>query len=326
MRGCVRPSFARLAPVGACALVCLLLAQCAGNVDSRYGVSSSARLVEPGEPVPKGGGVYRVGNPYMVGGRVYVPQDDPNYSAVGIASWYGEDFHGRATANGEIFDANSISAAHPTLPLPSYVRVTNLGNGRSLVVRVNDRGPYARNRIIDVSRRAAHLLSFTDRGTAWVRVEYIGRAPIEGSDDRMLEATLRENGPAPAPPDVKLAATPVVSAAAAAPPAAASTRLPAPRRTTRQRPPPRSAPAMSYADPPAAGASAPPSSSTAAAFIDLASSPRAFVSILRNRGLAMSLYFAPRILRDNDAVEPEAGLRKAVACDGAGRCWVAAAR
>ena len=171
------------------------LAHCArSKVDARYGVSPSARLVEPGEPVPKGGGVYRVGSPYVVGGRVYVPEDDPHYRAEGIASWYGADFHGRATANGEIFDAESISAAHPTLPLPSYVRVTNLSNGHSLIVRVNDRGPYAANRIIDVSRRAAQLLGFTDRGTAWVRVEYVGRAPLEGSDDRMLEATLRENG------------------------------------------------------------------------------------------------------------------------------------
>jgi rare lipoprotein A len=191
-----------------------MLAHCAGNggVDPRYGVSASARLVEPGEPVPKGGGVYRVGSPYMVGGRVYVPEDNPHYSAVGVASWYGEDFHGRATANGEIFDADSISAAHPTLPLPSYVRVTNLGNGHSLIVRVNDRGPYAANRIIDVSRKTAHLLGFTVRGTAWVRVEYVGRAPIEGSDDRILEATLRENAPAPAPWDMRLAATSIVPA------------------------------------------------------------------------------------------------------------------
>ena len=202
---CVRPGFARLALVGACALVCLPLANCANNVDSRYGVSPTARLVAPGEPIPKGGGTYHVGNPYMVGGRVYVPQEDPNYSAVGVASWYGDDFHGRGTANGEIFDANSISAAHPTLPLPSYVRVTNLGNGRSIIVRVNDRGPYAHNRILDVSRRVAHLLGFTNLGTAWVRVEYIGRAPVEGSDDRMLEATLRENQPAPAPPDTMMA-------------------------------------------------------------------------------------------------------------------------
>ena len=197
MWGCFSVLVRRLAPLGACAVLCVSLADCANN--NSYGVSASARLVAPGEPVPKGGGVYHVGQPYTVAGRVYVPEDDPNYSAVGVASWYGEDFHGRGTANGEIFDADSISAAHPTLPLPSYVRVTNLGNGRSIVVRVNDRGPYARNRILDVSRRVAHLLGFTDRGTAWVRVEYIGRAPIEGSDDRMLEATLRENGPAPAP-------------------------------------------------------------------------------------------------------------------------------
>ena len=132
-------------------------------------------------------------------GRVYVPQDNPHYRADGVASWYGSDFHGRSTANGEIFDAEAITAAHPTLPLPSYVRVTNLSNGRSLIVRVNDRGPYAGNRIIDVSKHAAYLLGFTVSGTAWVRVEYVGPAPIEGSDDRVLEASLRQDEPAPAP-------------------------------------------------------------------------------------------------------------------------------
>jgi rare lipoprotein A len=208
MRGRVVSNYRRFAPVIACATLCLFLAQCAGGaVDPRYGVSASARLVEPGEPVPKGGGVYHVGQPYMVGGRVYVPQDDPHYRAEGLASWYGSDFHGRATANGEIFDSDSISAAHPTLPLPSYVRVTNLSNGRSIVVRVNDRGPYHGNRILDVSKRTAHILGFTVRGTAWVRVEYVGRAPMQGSDDRVLEATYRQNEPAPAPGDVKLAAT-----------------------------------------------------------------------------------------------------------------------
>jgi rare lipoprotein A len=201
-----------LARAVGCALLCLLLAHCANSsrVDERYGVSPSARLVDPGEPVPKGGGVYRVGSPYVVAGRVYVPEDNPHYRAEGIASWYGSDFHGRATANGEIFDADSISAAHPTLPLPSYARVTNLNNGHSLIVRVNDRGPYAANRIIDVSKRAAHLLGFAARGTASVRVEYVGRAPMEGSDDRVLEATLRENGPAPAPGDMRLAATSII--------------------------------------------------------------------------------------------------------------------
>ena len=197
------------------------LAHCSNSSGSMRATAcrASARLVDAGEPVPKGGGVYRVGSPYVVAGRVYVPEDNPHYRAEGIASWYGSDFHGRATANGEIFDADSISAAHPTLPLPSYVRVTNLSNGHSLIVRVNDRGPYAANRLIDVSRRAARLLGFTIRGTAWVRVEYVGRAPIEGSDDRVLEATLRENGPAPAPGDTRIAATSLVAgfpAAAAA--------------------------------------------------------------------------------------------------------------
>lgn len=220
MRGRVSSTVRRLAPFGACAMLCLLVANCAnrGNIDARYGVAPSARLVEPGEAVPKGGGVYRVGSPYVVAGRVYVPQDDPHYNAVGLASWYGDDFQGRATANGETFDGNAISAAHPTLPLPSYVRVTNLSNGRSLIIRVNDRGPYAHDRIIDVSSRAAHLLGFTNRGVAWVRVQYVGRAPMEGSDDRVLAATLRENEPAPPPWDLRLAATQLAPSFPAQPP------------------------------------------------------------------------------------------------------------
>ena len=183
---------------------CLALANCAGGlsgrVDPKYGVSSSARVVEPGQPVPKGGGVYRVGKPYLVGGREYVPQEDVNYSAVGLASWYGDDFHGRYTANGEIFDMNSISAAHPTLPLPSYARVTNLANHRSIVVRVNDRGPYVGNRVIDLSVKTAKILGFYGEGVAKVKVEYVGRAPLQGSDDRKLAATLREGVPGADPP------------------------------------------------------------------------------------------------------------------------------
>jgi rare lipoprotein A len=183
-----------------------LLAHCAGsNVDPRYGVSPSARVVGLGDPVPKGGGAYRVGTAYTVGGKTYIPSEDPHYAAVGLASWYGDDFHGRYTANGEIYDLNGISAAHPTMPIPSYARVTNLDNGRSLVVRVNDRGPFAANRIIDVSVRAARLLDFYDRGTTRVRVEYIGRAPLEGSSDRILQATLRANRPAPDPRTMTLA-------------------------------------------------------------------------------------------------------------------------
>jgi rare lipoprotein A len=195
--------------LGVLGVICLLLANCSGSfgsLDPRYGVSSSPRVVAPGDPVPKGGGTYRVGAPYVVGGRTYVPEDNPHYRAEGVASWYGSDFHGRLTANGEVFDRASMSAAHATLPLPSYVRVTNLSNHKSVIVRVNDRGPYSGNRLIDVSERAASLLGFSGSGLAPVRVEYVGRAPLEGSDDIMLIATLRENGePAPSPSLVRVA-------------------------------------------------------------------------------------------------------------------------
>jgi rare lipoprotein A len=196
------------AQLGALMLSAFVLADCSAThsiIDPRYGVAASPRVVEPGQPVPKGGGAYRVGQPYMVGGRMYVPQEDPNYRAEGVASWYGSDFHGRLTANGEVYDMHGISAAHPTLPMPCYVRVTNVANQRSLIVRVNDRGPYAANREIDLSGKAAELLGFRGNGLARVRVEYVGRAPLEGSDDRILLATLREGGPAPAPPTVMVA-------------------------------------------------------------------------------------------------------------------------
>ena len=144
-------------------------------------------------------------SPIRSAGRIYVPEEDVNYRAEGIASWYGDDFHGRLTANGEVFDMASLTAAHPTLPIPSYARVTNLGNGKSLIVRVNDRGPYHGNRLIDVSNKAAELLEFKGNGTAKVRVEYVGRAPLEGSDDRQLVATLRTGEPAPSPSLVRVA-------------------------------------------------------------------------------------------------------------------------
>src|SRR6516164_5171306 len=191
--------------------LCLALANCASSnkfasrVNPRYGVSSSPRVVADGEPVPKGGGTYRVGKPYVVAGRVYVPEEDVNYREEGLASWYGNDFHGRLTANGEVFDMDSLTAAHPTLPMPCYARVTNLSNGKSLIVRVNDRGPYHGNRLIDVSNKAAELLEFKGNGVARVRVEYVGRAPLEGSDDRQLIATLRTGVPAPTPSMVRIA-------------------------------------------------------------------------------------------------------------------------
>jgi len=120
------------------------------------------------------------------------------YSAVGFASWYGSGFHGHATADGEIFDTRSLSAAHRTMPLPSYARVTNLGNGRSVIVRVNDRGPFIRGRILDVSSRVAKLLDFS--GVAKVRIDYVGTAAPAGSDERALLASLRTGGaPATSP-------------------------------------------------------------------------------------------------------------------------------
>ncbi len=191
----------RIARIGALILGALALAHCSFAEKSKY----SAKVVEDGEPVPKGGGSYRVGKPYNINGRTYVPAENSSYRAEGIASWYGPDFHGRLTANGEVYDMHGISAAHTTLPLPSYARVTNLDNGRSIVVRINDRGPYARNRVIDLSIGTAKALKFYGHGLARVRVEYLGRAPIEGSDDRMLMATLREGSPAPAPSHVMVA-------------------------------------------------------------------------------------------------------------------------
>jgi rare lipoprotein A len=195
------------------ALGCILLANCTAShkltskVDPRYGVSASPRVIEPGQPVPKGGGTYRVGKPYYVAGKMYVPEENRRYRDEGTASWYGDDFHGRLTANGEVYDMNSVSAAHPTMPMPSYARVTNVKNGRSLIVRVNDRGPYHDDRVIDLSGKAAELLDFRGKGLARVRVEYVGPAALEGSDDRKLMATLREGAPAPAPSAVMLAAT-----------------------------------------------------------------------------------------------------------------------
>jgi len=132
-----------------------------------------------------------VGKPYTVRGVVYTPEEQPGYHGAGTASWYGSDFHGRRTANGEIFSANAITGAHPTLPLPSYVRVTNTANGRSLIVRVNDRGPYVHGRVMDLSHRAAEILGYVNDGMADVDVQYVGRAPISGDDTRYLLASVR---------------------------------------------------------------------------------------------------------------------------------------
>ena len=201
----------RIARVAFSASIALLLANCGSvdrfgaRVDPRYGTASSPRVVDEDERAPRGGGVYRIGRPYQVADRTYTPEHNPAYSNEGLASWYGGGFHGRRTANGEVFDMYSISAAHPTLPLPSYARVTNLSNHRSIIVRINDRGPYAGNRVIDLSSKTADLLGYKGHGLARVRVEYVGPAPLEGSDDRRLLATLRTGSPAPAPSSVMVA-------------------------------------------------------------------------------------------------------------------------
>lgn len=184
-------------------LVCFFMAACSSGpkiatVDKKYGVTASPRVAETHKPIPRGGGRRQVGKPYKIAGRWYHPKEDPNYSRIGQASWYGEAFHGRLTANGEIFDMNTLSAAHTTMPLPSYARVTNLDNGRSVIVRVNDRGPFAHDREIDLSKRTAEVLDFKHKGLARVKVDYVGRARLDGQDKAFLLASVRGPGERPA--------------------------------------------------------------------------------------------------------------------------------
>jgi rare lipoprotein A len=188
-------------------------------------------------PAPQAGStiaehsIYKIGDPYQIGGVWYYPHEDLTYDETGIASWYGEDFHGRYTANGEVFDLNALTAAHPTLPMPSIVQVTNLENGRTIDLRVNDRGPYLRGRIIDVSRRAAQLLGFEAPGTAKVRVRIL---PAESIQAKLV--ALHDSGAdqvaESAPP---LPEAPVQAQALATPPgvrvAQAAVPLPPPQPT-----------------------------------------------------------------------------------------------
>jgi rare lipoprotein A len=154
--------------------VCLVAACSSTKVPEKPGDAAVAR------------GTFKVGKPYEVRGVWYYPKVDWEYAESGVASWYGPGFHGERTANGEIYDMNALTAAHTTLPLPSIVRVTNLENGRSVKLRVNDRGPFVDGRIIDTSRRAAQLLGFHGQGTARVRVE------IVADESRVLASMLSE--------------------------------------------------------------------------------------------------------------------------------------
>lgn len=205
----------------ASAVLLMLLGACATKPET----AGSAAGGKPGSPR----GVYKVGSPYQIGGAWYYPKEDYEYVETGIASWYGADFHAKNTANGEIYDMNELTAAHRTLPLPSLVRVTNLDNGRAMTLRVNDRGPFARSRIIDISRRGAQLLGFERQGTAKVRVEVLA------AESRQLAEIYRGSGtigqalartpPVPDPSGVP--SIPVAVASATLPPAP-ETAMPAP--------------------------------------------------------------------------------------------------
>ncbi len=148
----------------ALAMLLIILAGCTSSRDTD-GSGRSGNL-----------GAFKVGKPYQISGNWYYPQESYTYDETGIASWYGPGFHGQKTANGEIYHQGQLTAAHRTLQMPSFVRVTNLSNGKSVVLRVNDRGPFARGRIIDVSEQAAILLGFKNNGTARVRVQVLPEA------------------------------------------------------------------------------------------------------------------------------------------------------
>ncbi|TJV02810.1 MAG: septal ring lytic transglycosylase RlpA family protein [Mesorhizobium sp.] len=165
--------------------------------ETEYGVKASPRAAF----MRRGGGRDQLGKPYQVRGKWYYPKEDKRYAKVGLASWYGDAFHGRLTANGEVYDMTHLTAAHPTMPLPSYARVTNIETGSSVIVRVNDRGPYHEGRIIDVSERAAQMLDYAKVGTAKVKVEYVGRAPLDGDDDQYLMASYHPGNRIPDPSD-----------------------------------------------------------------------------------------------------------------------------
>lgn len=170
---------------GALTLALLASASLAACATPR--LSPRAETTPPSKPGARVPGTMR---PYQVAGRWYTPREQPDYNEVGIASWYGQQFHNRQTANGENFDMWVVSAAHKTLPIPCIVEVTNLDNGRKIKVRVNDRGPFVDGRIIDMSRAGAEALGFAGKGTAKVRVRYVGPAPARGKDRTLQYAGL----------------------------------------------------------------------------------------------------------------------------------------
>lgn len=173
--------FAVVLPLAGLIAACATPARIPPPMVARVAPSPARPAAPPAAPVaPEPHPAYKVGEPYQVNGIWYYPQEQPDYDTTGIASWYGQDYQGKPTADGEIFDMNAVTGAHPTLPMPVNVRVTNLENGRSIVVRINDRGPYVNGRILDVSEHAADLLGFRQEGLARVRVTFLGRADLNG--------------------------------------------------------------------------------------------------------------------------------------------------
>ena len=163
-----RPTLTKWSRLAICAAALLALGACS---ESKLLLHTAKTIQGPTSNTSPG--IYKVGNPYQINGVWYYPSEDWSYDETGIASWYGPGFHEKNTANGEVFDQNDLTAAHRTLPMPSIVEVTNLENGRSLRLRVNDRGPFAHGRILDVSRRGSQLLGFNNQGTARVRVRIL---------------------------------------------------------------------------------------------------------------------------------------------------------
>ena len=174
------PARGRSALLGAC----LALAGCAAAPPKVAPPPPVVEIAPPVQPGPH----FKVGEPYQIFDKWYYPEFLTYYEAIGVASWYGASYHGRLTANGEIYDMHALTAAHPTLQLPSVLRVTNLANGRSLVLRVNDRGPFIKNRLIDLSRAAARELGFEEQGLAEVHVQYLGIAALDQKPIRPGEA------------------------------------------------------------------------------------------------------------------------------------------
>lgn len=204
----------------AAALVVLAPLALGACAETEFAIHTAKRIVPSAdEAVVPTQGTYKVGTPYQVNGVWYYPKVDYNYVETGIASWYGPNFHGKRTANGETFDMNAVTAAHKTLPLPSVVRVINLRNGRAIKVRVNDRGPFVNGRIIDLSRRAAQLLGFEAIGTAPVRVEVLAdesrQVAAAAQRGRTLTAavgpTLTPAPPLPAVPTERVTVSPLDS-------------------------------------------------------------------------------------------------------------------